>query len=65
MPATPLTDQLVQICPFTVQLFSKMGEGVLQPVCNDGTSIAMTTSFNREKLEALAYLDSEGRGVVV
>ena len=25
----------------------------------------MTTTFNREKLEALAYLDSEGRGVVV
>jgi len=64
MPSIPLADQLVQICPFTVKLFTRMGEGVLQPVCNDRTSIAMTTPFNRDKLEALAYLDSKGQGEV-
>jgi hypothetical protein len=64
MPSIPLADQLVRICPFTVKLFTQMGEGVLQPVCNDGTSIAMTTPFNHDKLEALEYLDSEGHSVV-
>jgi hypothetical protein len=59
-----LKDQLVQICPFTVRLLTRLAEGVLEPVCNDGTSIAMMTPFNREKLETLTYLDSCGTGTI-
>jgi len=57
-----LKDQLVQICPFSVRLFTRLAEGLLEPVSNDGTSIAMMTPFNRTKLETLTYLDSCGVG---
>jgi len=59
-----LKDQLVQICLFTVRLFTRLAEGVLELVCNDGTSIAMMTPFNRAKLETLTYLDSCGAGTI-
>jgi len=62
--SVPLKDQLVQICPFTVRLFTCLAEGVLEPVSNDGTSIAMMTPFNWTKLETLTYLDSSGEGTI-
>jgi len=37
---------------------------VLEPVSDDGTSIAMMTPFNRTKLETLTYLDSSGEGTI-
>jgi len=58
-----LKDQLVQICPFSVRLFTRLAEGMVEPVSNDGTSIAMMTPFNRTKLETLTYLDSCGSGM--
>jgi len=61
---TPLEQQLIQICPFKVKLFTRLSEGVLEPVCNDGMCIAMTTPFNRQKLETLTMLNIEGEGVV-
>ena len=63
MPGS-LEDQLVQICPFKVKLFTKLSDGVLEPVSNDGAIIAMTTPFNRLKLETMAYLDSQGEGTM-
>ena len=62
--SVPLRDQLVQICPFTVRLFTSLTDGVLEPVSNDGASIAMMTPFNRTKLETLTYLDSSGVGTI-
>jgi len=60
----PLEQQLIQICPFKVKLLTRLNAGVLEPVCNDGMCIAMTTPFNRLKLEALTMLNLEGEGVV-
>ena len=37
---------------------------MLEPVSNDGTSIAMMTPFKRTKLETLTYLDSFGEGTI-
>ena len=63
MPVS-LQDQVVQICPFRVKLYTKLAAGMLEPVCNDGTIIAMMTPFNRHKLDTMAYLDSQGEGMM-
>ena len=63
MPS-PLQQQFVQICPFKVKIFTQLAAGVLEPMCNNGMCIAMTTPFNRQMLEALTLLSLEGEGVV-
>ena len=59
-----LGDRLVQMCAFRVRVLAQLSGGLEAPLSNDGASVAMTTPFNREKLESLAYLDANGQGVI-
>jgi len=59
-----LDNSLVQMCAFCVRVLAQLSGGLEAPLSNDGASVAMTTQFNREKLESMAYLDADGQGVI-